>query len=82
LALFITALRATLSGDLAKLNSLFDIHFASEAASWQLRLTPKQAEIRNILTSAEFTGLGDRITQLDVLERSGDRTIIRLRPIQ
>lgn len=82
LDVFITALRATLNGDLPKLESVFDIHFTSEAQSWQFRLTPKQAEIRNVLTSAEFTGSGTRIAQLDVLERNGDRTIIKLRPLQ
>ena len=82
LDLFITALRATLRGDLPKLESLFDVDFASETASWRLRLTPKQEKFRDILTSAEFWGAGSRISQLDVLERNGDRTIIKLRPIQ
>jgi outer membrane lipoprotein-sorting protein len=81
LATFITALRATMGGDLATLERLFEINFSSEANSWQLRLTPKQAEIRDQITTAEFTGLSARITRLDVLERNGDRTVIRLRAL-
>jgi hypothetical protein len=63
------------SGDEAGLAKDFETRFDGNAAeAWQLDLKPKSAELGTILRSIHFSGVGIRLTELRVIEATGDTT--------
>src|SRR4029450_6794529 len=71
---FIEALRSLLRGDLSGLERSFEIAFDSvDAASghWRLRLTPREAPLRDAISAIEVEGDGEILSSFRVREVGG-----------
>lgn len=68
---------ALLSGDLAALEQHFDVVAAAEAAGWTLRLTPKEAGLRKVLSGVTLTG-DEYVRRVELAEAGGDGTTIEV----
>ncbi len=78
LSALVVALRATLQGDLALLQETYESELSGGSAAWSLRLEPKDADLRATVSALHLRGVESRIASIEVLETSGDRTVITL----
>ncbi len=72
---FIDNLVLLLRGDLPGLRSRYAVAFRSEDAGWELTLEPRSEAVRSVVEWIRFDGRGERLTRLETLETSGDRTV-------
>lgn len=68
---------AVLSGDTQALQRDFQLELSGAATAWRLQLTPRGALLRQIFADIEIHG-GETVTQIELHEAQGDRTLIRL----
>jgi hypothetical protein len=68
---------AVLSGDTQALQRDFQLELSGEATAWRLQLTPRGALLKQIFADIEIQG-GETVTQIELHEAQGDRTLIRL----
>lgn len=68
---------AVLSGDTQALQRDFQLELSGEATAWRLQLTPRGALLKQIFADIEIHG-GETVTQIELHEAQGDRTLIRL----
>jgi len=68
---------AVLGGDTAALQQQFELALSGRAEDWQLTLTPKSALLKRIFKRIDISG-GALVTQIELDEVSGERTLIRL----
>jgi len=68
---------AVLSGDTQALQRDFQLELSGEATAWRLQLTPRSALLKQIFADIEIQG-GKTVTQIELHEAQGDRTLIRL----
>ncbi len=78
---FIAALRATLAGDLATLETYYKVAFSGSPRQWQLRLEPRAAELVAYLDFIQIRGRDDAIEQVEIHETNGDWSIMHLSPL-
>ena len=76
---FITALRSVLAGDQGTLERIYGIALEGGEASWSLRLTPKSARLRAVVSEVRIDGAGHDIATVEVIETGGDRSVITIR---
>ena len=78
IAVYVTALRETLSGNARGLERHFDIEFTGTLAHWRLMLTPKArgAPVSRIA----LRGSRADIRVIEISTRSGARTVMRIGP--
>ncbi len=79
IAVYVSALRETLSGDAGGLERHFDIAFTGTLAQWHLTLTPKArgAPVSRIT----LRGSRADIRAIEIRARSGARTVMRIEPL-
>ncbi|MGE0734438.1 MAG: outer membrane lipoprotein carrier protein LolA [Alphaproteobacteria bacterium] len=75
---FIVALRALFAGDGAALERGYAIQLSGDQGNWLLILEPKDAAIRDKVQVVRIRGVGNRPVDIEVLEASGDRTVIKI----
>ena len=68
---------AVLSGDTPALQRDFQLELSGEAKAWRLQLTPRGALLKQIFADIDIQG-GEAVTQIELHEAQGDRTLIRL----
>lgn len=68
---------AVLSGATQALQRDFQLELSGAATAWRLQLTPRGALLRQIFADIEIHG-GETVTQIELHEAQGDRTLIRL----
>ena len=68
---------AVLSGDTPALQRDFQLELSGEAKAWRLQLTPRGALLKQIFADIDIQG-GKTVTQIELHEAQGDRTLIRL----
>lgn len=68
---------AVLSGDTQALQRDFQLELSGEATAWRLQLTPRSALLKQIFADINIQG-GETVTQIELHEAQGDRTLIRL----
>jgi hypothetical protein len=77
----VEALRSLLRGDLTELERAFEIAFDSRDAAggggWRLRLTPREAPLRDAVSAIEVEGVASILSSLRVREVGGDETFER-----
>ena len=78
IAVYVSALRETLSGNARGLEKHFDIEFTGTLARWRLTLTPKArgAPVSRIA----LRGSQADIRAIEIRVRSGERTVMRIGP--
>lgn len=77
---FIEGIRATLAGDLATLQSIYETQLAGDDASWQLVLQPRDPKMQDIVRAIYISGNDTHITRIQTVERDGDRTDMTILP--
>lgn len=75
---FIEAIRASLAGEVAVLRRLYHIKLQGTQQHWMLTLRPLDAQAAEYLTSITLTGHGDRLTEVDIRETGGDRSLMQI----
>jgi hypothetical protein len=76
---FIESLRATLAGDLPALERAFTVDFAGNLERWTLTLAPRDPKVSSMVTRVRIDGSRDDLSQVEILEANGDRSLMTLR---
>ncbi|MEO7774132.1 MAG: LolA-related protein [Steroidobacteraceae bacterium] len=76
IAPLIESIRATLVGDLAFLQSAYEVSFVSSAAEWTLKLVPRDARAAALIAQIRIAGSMDRIREMEFLRADGDRSVM------
>lgn len=76
----IESIRAPLTGNGELLRRLFHISFGGSERSWLLSLVPREARFGEWVRAVAVRGSGDKVTQVDIQERNGDTSVLRIEP--
>jgi outer membrane lipoprotein-sorting protein len=71
---FIEGIRATLAGNLATLERLYDPQLDGSIEAWRLVLKPRDEKMRQLIQSIRISGRDVHIERIETLERDGDHT--------
>jgi hypothetical protein len=71
---FIEGIRATLAGDLATLQRIYDTHLGGGIDAWQLALQPRDPTMQKTVQSIYISGSDVHIKRIETVEHDGDRT--------
>lgn len=77
---FVESFRSTLAGDLEQLQRFYDVALERTGGQWQMRLKPKQAQMRQYIDSIVIRGHDAEVTEVETLEAGGDRSIMQISP--
>ena len=77
----IAGVRATLAGDGATLARHYVVALNGGPQAWELNLLPRDAAVRAAITRVRLHGRGAQIREIQIDEASGDRALMRLRPL-
>jgi outer membrane lipoprotein-sorting protein len=80
LAPLIDSIRATLAGDRAALERVFEISFSGTLDHWQLRLQPRNAQLAANLKLIDMRGERDTVREVQVQQNDGDRSVMSITP--
>lgn len=78
---FAEAMRAPLAGDLATLERIFDASLSGAPAAWQLRLTPRDARLRQAIASMDIEGMLAEPRLIRLVQPNGDSQTLRIEPM-
>ncbi len=78
-AALVESLRATLAGDGTELERLYRAKVQGTRQRWTLVLAPREVEIGGVVKSIVIAGSGSRIVRLEILEPSGDGSVMTIR---
>jgi hypothetical protein len=76
--LFVTSLVRVFSGDAAVLEQSYEVQFESAATGWTLTLTPRALPLSEMLAELRLRGSGRAVSELQIREPNGDRTVTRI----
>lgn len=76
LGAFVASIRATLAGDLASLQTFYTVVLDGDATDWTLRLVPRDARMRSMLSEVRIHGVGHALTRIETEEAGGDRSVM------
>ncbi|RMG56417.1 MAG: outer membrane lipoprotein carrier protein LolA [Gammaproteobacteria bacterium] len=79
---FVASFRALLAGDLEALRRHYRVALDRQGAQWHVRLEPRDARMRAVVSGIEVEGQGDRPERFVLLETNGDRTVTEFRTLQ
>ncbi len=77
-AALIESLRATLGGDREALLRVFEARLQGSRTRWTLQLTPRQPQAAQLVRAVSLTGSGRDIEVVEVEQRDGDRSVMRI----
>jgi outer membrane lipoprotein-sorting protein len=75
---FIEGFRATLTGDVATLQRIYQATLNGDANGWQLVLEPRDPAMQAVVRSIAISGRNDVIDRIETVEHDGDRTDMRI----
>jgi hypothetical protein len=78
IAPFIECIRATLAGDRAALEQVFQLSFAGSLAHWTLSLVPRDKKLQRIVREIRIEGARDELHTVNILQADGDRSIMTI----
>jgi hypothetical protein len=81
LAALVESLRATLAGDLPRLQRHYSPSLSAAADGWTLTLTPIDPVLREAVTRVLLRGRADMVSLVEIIEAGGDRTEIAITPL-
>ncbi len=76
----IDSIRATLAGDRAALERVFTLRMHGSLEHWQLQLEPRGQPLAASLERIEIRGERDAVREVQVQQRDGDHSIMRITP--
>lgn len=74
----LVSLRSILSGDIDFINSHYKQSLRNSAAGWELKLEPKNKEVRKHIRLIEVSGKKNQISKFRIIESNGDYTETRI----
>ena len=80
LAPLIDSIRATLAGDRAALERVFELEFSGTLEHWQLRLEPRAAPLTATLKRIDMQGQRDAVHEVQVWQSDGDHSVMSIMP--
>ena len=78
LGALVESVRATLAGDGAQLERHYRVKLSGARDAWQLRLLPREAQLRAYVESIALSGAGPRVQRIEVLESGGDSSVMTI----
>jgi outer membrane lipoprotein-sorting protein len=75
---FIEGIRATLTGDAASLQRIYQADLQGNANGWLLQLQPRDPAMQAVMRSISISGSGSVIDRIQTIEHDGDRTDLRI----
>lgn len=81
IAALVEGMRSTLAGDLATLERHYTIEFKGNASAWRLRLSPRNATVREKVSVIAISGSEEQLKLVEVRERDGDRSEMIITPV-
>lgn len=76
LAGLVEGVRAVRTGELATLERHFQVQVDGAREHWRLHLVPRASALARYVSAMTVSGAGERLQQIEVLEASGDRTVM------
>ena len=73
---FVESYRATLAGDADTLERYFSLELSGDVNDWELRLTPRLAQLADYLDAVIMRGHGNSVYSVETVETSGDRSVM------
>jgi hypothetical protein len=80
-AVIVEAIRGTLTGNRAELESLFEAKVSGAADEWSLELVPRDLRLRGQVASVRVSGRGSTAREVRVLLADGDQSVMKIEPI-
>ena len=80
LAPLIDSIRATLAGDRAALERVFELSFSGTLEHWQLRLEPHDAQLAATLKRIDMRGERDAVREVQLQQSDGDHSVMSIMP--
>jgi hypothetical protein len=74
----VDAVRDTLAGDEQALQKVFEVELSGTQGDWKLELAPRDEELARKVRRVEIAGAGDEIRSVEILQVSGDRSVMTL----
>jgi hypothetical protein len=65
------------SGDLERLERLYETDFHAEGSDFRLELLPRRAPLRHVIETITLRGDDGGLRSIEVLDKDGDRTVTR-----
>lgn len=81
LAALVESLRATLAGNLAELRRHYDVTKTGAGQAWGLTLVPRERALRDAVERIQLRGAGSDVNEVEIVEASGDLTLLRIIPL-
>jgi hypothetical protein len=78
LGAFIESIRATLAGDRASLEAIYELSLTGPEAGWTLALTPRDPRLAKMVRSIRISGRADLIEGVEILRVDGDRSVMTI----
>jgi hypothetical protein len=78
IAPLIESIRATLAGDRAALERVFQLRFAGDLARWTLALVPLDAKLKSVVQEIRIEGVRDELHTVSILQPDGDRSVMTI----
>lgn len=78
IAPLLESIRATLCGDRASLERIFDVQLEGDPARWTLRLAPRNPDAAHAVSTVLITGAGADLRSVEILEADGDRSLLTI----
>ncbi len=75
---FIESIRATLAGDRAALEQVFQLTFEGSFDTWTLTLIPRDAKLSRTVKQIDIAGERDTIHRVEIREADGDRSVMTI----
>ena len=78
LAPLIESLRATLAGDRASLERVFNTHLEGDSGQWRLHLAPRDPAAAHLVKEVLITGEHAKLETVEIFQTDGDRSLLTI----
>lgn len=76
---FAESLRATLAGDMPRLQRYFTVELQGSEPAWRLHLRPRDPRVASVIQYIELSGDGTMLRRIETREAGGDLTVTELK---
>lgn len=77
---FVESIRGTLSGNAGILKRFYEVRLDGSPTAWTLTLKPRERQMADVVDAIRLFGSGERIQTIEILEASGDRSVMAITP--
>jgi outer membrane lipoprotein carrier protein LolA len=80
IAPFIESMRATLAGDRAALEQVFQMNFQGSLARWTITLVPLEKKLKNVVQLVRIEGDRGELHTVNIVHADGDHSLMTIGP--